>query len=416
MYKSAINILAFVTGFLFSISIASFAWAGDEACSFFDFPNESEALAQYVDYQLAVNNDVSTGSWVSVSTWDCADGSHFYAHYSSTSVWEYDHSNFAFECAGGGLISSTADRKRIITFGTTSTSCTSLPPDEPSTCNDGIISGDETGYDCGGSCLADCTPFCPSSSVTQDNGDGTYSCVESVSLDDYGNCPKDTSYVQGDTELGGDTPDACIKTTDPILGPVDYNPSFDDYTEPWDSGSYIIVENAYEPTVVDNGDGTSTETIVTERDLQDADGTSTGSSTTSTTTNVINNTTGAVISSVTTTSGTTDPTDDPSNYDWSMPDGFGDNLDGDLLGDLPEEKSIEGLYNSFIMNNPVTTLFENTEITTADSVCSLSWNYKGTDIEFSLCGDPYESTFKYMGNILFFISTITGYFIIFGRR
>jgi len=289
-------------------------------------------------------------------------------------------------------------------------------PSEPAACSNGEHDEGEEGIDCGGVCSTDCTPFCPTSSVTEDNGDGTYSCVEIVSLDDYGNCPKGTSYVQGDTELGGDTPDACIKTTDPILGPIDYNPSFDDYEEPWESGSYIIVENAYEPTVVDNGDGTSTETIVVDRDLQDSSGTSTGSTSTSTTTNVINNSTGAVISSVTTTSGTTDPTEDPTNYDWSMPDGFGDDPGGDLINDAPEEKSIKALYNSFIISNPVTTLFADTEITTADSVCSMTWNYKGTDVEFSLCGDPYESTFTYMGNILVFICTITGYFIIFGRK
>jgi hypothetical protein len=428
MYRSAINIFAFVLGVLLSVSVVSVASAGDEACSFFDFPNESEELADYVDYQVAIGNVVTTGTWQSVSTWDCADGSHFYAHYGPTSVWEYDHSNFSYECAGGGVISSTADRRRILTFGTTSTSCTSLPPSQPENCTNDIQDGDELGINCGGSCASECVWQCPTgyaysenigSCADYDNTVGAYN----------GNCPD--GYA-----IDSDYPSTCVHTASQQLASPDdpdlVIPVLDIDQVSFYTPSEATTTTTKDVTVVDNGDDTSTKTTTTTSTTTSSSSTA-PTTTTTTTTEIIDNTTSAVLSSTTVVSAS-----DPWYAD---PSGTGDggavlsdslvgvsdemegiagldstNFDSSLSDYEPEKSSIPDLFDSFLDNNPLTAVFADTELTTDSPVCSMTWNYKGTDVEFSLCGEPYESTFTYMGNVLVFICTVTGYFIIFGRK
>jgi hypothetical protein len=304
---------------------------------------------------------------------------------------------------------------------------------EPSTCSNGVKDGDEIGVDCGGSCTNGCECSCGEgytlSMVSTPEGTSC-ECEAIVEPDKLDQCPigyvkwwDDQNYMH------------CVATSDPVLvdsglpqsesetftsdtigsTPSGSDGSTSDSPSSFAGGTFSVVESPTTTTTVDNGDGTSTITETTSMTSTD----STGSSTTVTrsSTYIQDNTTGEEIEGTRTTEteGDVAPEDNPENYDFAVHE------DGDFseMGisdeDKPDEEDWNTWFSDKMNNNPIKSVLDSVSVTTANSVCSFSGQVLGSTVEFSFCGDPYESTLEFMGYVLVFLSGIGAYFIVVGR-
>ncbi len=308
------------------------------------------------------------------------------------------------------------------------------PPVEPNTCSNGQVDGDESGIDCGGSCSAECQFYCPSGYEILLSGDGIEFCGHESEPDELLNCPQGSTLREKT-----DGSSMCLATPDDYIpyGMSDefYSENFElelsnlDIAEPTDfsgldTGSTIDYSGE---SVVNNGDGTETATVSVTTTNSD------GSSSTATTTvdrpEGSASGTGFAPSSSSPTgvqpaegtpgntlvTGTTATEDNPENYNYDLGSGEGD-FDGSLSeDDIPEEDDISDLFTGFLNDSPIATMITGSSIQTSAPVCALHWNYKGKDVVFSFCDEPWPSTLNFMGQILIFLSTVGTYFIIFGK-
>jgi len=270
-------------------------------------------------------------------------------------------------------------------------------PPEPSNCSDGVMtaSTDETGIDCGGSCLASCTTYCP---VGWTNYSGSCYSPEIDMIN--GLCPEGTT-IQNNTDQTCMTSTAITYASDTYDNSVldDTSPTwvFNDENSPW-------VSNVTENTV-DNLDGTSTTTTTTTTTVNNYDGTTT--TTNNTTTAITNNTTGALISSNDTGS-TTEQT--VSNYDTSTVEG---EYDGTLQPgiDYPDEDLFTGMLDSFADGVSGLDAFTGSGITTSDPLCSIQF----AEYEISFCGEPYTGYLTSFSALLVAFTYLASLYIVFRR-
>lgn len=225
---------------------------------------------------------------------------------------------------------------------TSTVSCDLLPPEEPATCQDGVKSGDETGIDCGGSCLDDtCTAFCPDGWTNVSD----LICASPEVPMVNGACPED--YPQGNL-----TDQVCIATVPITWADPDYDPdappsleNFITYTAETDSTATTTY------TDVDNGDGTSTRTE-TETIVESSTG-QYDKTTVTTTTIVYNNTTGDTISKTVVTDTEQEQVADPGEGVYAGdPDGIdgqrvSGSSDGSAINWSPLKTSAETLMTKF---------------------------------------------------------------------
>jgi hypothetical protein len=298
----------------------------------------------------------------------------------------------------------------------------------PSTCFDGEVSGSETGIDCGSGsgCLLfggsenPCQNYCPDGWIENGN---TGDCESFTDPDAYGNCPTGySSYTFADNGTS-----TCVATTDSVSGPVgnaETPSAFDDQipapnTGSFSSGTFSVTTMVSPETVVDNGDGTETATI--NKSVTNSDGSTSNTSTS------VNRPSGSGTGTGFTSSGGVAPGYDGSSSETGAlaPEENSDNYEmgsaeGDFSGssldesDAPEESDIAQLLQDQ-KNSTFVDLITQTSITTSAPVCSLDWDYKGTAVSFSMCGDLFTDTLDMMGLIMIFISTISAYFIVIGR-
>ena len=162
-----------------------------------------------------------------------------------------------------------------------------LAPAQPDHCTDELISGDELGYDCGGSCSSVCVATCRPGTDMYTDVSGNTSCITEVPADNYGNCPNLVDwyyYPASETEAAfcSSVEDAWMSDAPVTLPAVQ---------DPWTKETTSTT--SYSVGVVDNGDGTSTKTETTS--IVNPDGGTVQDSTSS----IIDNSTGDVISSST---------------------------------------------------------------------------------------------------------------------
>jgi hypothetical protein len=264
----------------------------------------------------------------------------------------------------------------------------------------GVQDGDEEGIDCGGSSGVECVNACPSGTHLVGTG-----CYHATDPDQYGNCPD--GYSSGSVD--GVTVE-CSKRIDTVAlaSPAWLN---DNPPEPFTGGSYFEQGTYSEVSsstseTVDNGDGTSTTTTTTTTTNSD------GTESTTTTSTTSNNSTGVVIGSTTTTTGTTSPEENLENYTGGYSE-VGEFEDMTDLSDLaPDQESWEDWLADQVSSNSIVSDIQSISVQTTNSQCSISGVVLGTELVFSMCGEPYQSTLDTMGYILIFLSGIAAYMIV----
>ena len=408
--RTSLNLLMFFLGFflVFSICIESYA----EDCA---YSSSSDTW-----YML-------TGSPVYVSTTVCTNvqPSDYFSG-SGTGVRYYffvagDDTN----CASGYTRYDSYYYPYFEMVVSDEEACNSGDPDH---CSNGVKDSGETGVDCGGECANSCTPQCDEGYMLACSGDPvSCQCLAYAEDDEYGNCPSGYSsawdedghycFSTGTVTLvdSGEAQDS----SDPVYSDdtVNQTPDGSDGTtgdSPPDvfSPSTSTSETSSGSTTVDNGDGTSTTTII---DTTTTTTNNKSSTSTTTTTIVTDNSTGGTVSkdSITTSTGSSE--DNPENYSYNLGNGEGD-YNGSLSDDdIPEEDNITDLWENYLTSNPIVELITGSGISVTGTQCSLSFDYNGKVIEFSMCNDPWPDTLDFMGRILLFLSTVSTYFIIFGK-
>lgn len=280
--------------------------------------------------------------------------------------------------------------------------CDSTPP----FCSDGLISGDEEGYDCGGSCSAPCESFC----YGDDTFDGYLSntCYSSAPPDAYGNCPP--GYTDG--KVG----DLCLhaysapQAKDGFDFPDNPSPP-QGFTTPSTSSS-SSTSSSWTPDPV-GASGAGTLSTTTSSTTTNSDGSST-------TNNLTTNNyyagdgeggrgelTGSDSSS---SSSSDDPTEDPSNYNYSY-NGEGQGFNADIdLSLLPPAKTFDGLTSFITSNNPVSNMTKDMTLS-ASGTCSFSLPTPYGSFDLDFC--QYTWVINLMGAALVFCSYLFALFIIF---
>jgi hypothetical protein len=275
--------------------------------------------------------------------------------------------------------------------------CSACAPSEPENCSSGVQDGDELGLDCGGSCLADCVWKCPTGFTQVENmcldQDDTYG------LEVWG-CP--SGYVTDPTLEA-----TCSRETGLVLAAPDSEVDPLTFADPVYTPSTTLTSSLSTSSTVDNGDGTSTKTTIT-----DIAGPG-GSSSTTTTTTIINNTTGEIESATVETEETPPWYEDEGNYVWDDPD-LTQGASSEL--EVPEEDNLSDLWSDFLASNPIQSALSGSGITTSTPVCSLSGQVMGHNVEFTMCGDLFVDTFNMMGAILIFVTGIGCYLLVVAGR
>jgi hypothetical protein len=297
------------------------------------------------------------------------------------------------------------------------------PPSEPATCTDGVVSGDETGIDCGGSCLASCVSVCPPGSelLVDDCTDSQERCMSYTATNSTGSCPsgweKSEIYCNDPLETG-----ACIKAVDYILA-ADPDIELDEISAPWSPGPVQTDSVTSSVTSVDNGDGTTTNTTTTTSVTNSDDPDSPGSETTITTyVETVDNSTGGVTGYTQSSQTTPAPEDSSSNYDWSAPtytqSDFDGSIDGSILPDEPDlvaELTGNGSSQGSGIKGLINDVFVNSGVAVSETACYVSGEVYGQSIAIDFCKPMYTDIFSAAGVVLLAIANIYALFISFGK-
>jgi len=287
---------------------------------------------------------------------------------------------------------------------------------EPATCSDLIVSGDEAGIDCGGSCLSACKTVCPpSDTIVQDVINFSDYCASTFTPLNDGTCP--TGAVMGSTIYPND-PDLANVCLSLIRASI-VSEAYDDaayiaaieaqHSTPFDT-SQQTMQTTYTPVVItDNGDGTSTETYSKTETMLDASGNPYTSVTNYSRTT--DNATGAEISGSSSESVIADAGENynPDNY---KPENVLDEAPASLdWGDGPDWSTVQNDINISSAENAYTDTAIN--VTGADPVFNLG-SYKGQPLSFSML--PYQSTIQYMGYLIVFMAYVNGFILFAGGK
>jgi len=276
------------------------------------------------------------------------------------------------------------------------------PPPEPAHCSNTTKDGDETGVNCGGSCLASCSKYCP---IGYELGliiGGGYECSKAIDPDQFGNCPAGWLQMGTFCKSVADPIDAADPQllTEPVLTSSGWYQLPAEYTP----GTFNVVNMSSFDTV-DNQDGTHT---VTETKTTSGPGSSTSTTITS---NTYNTTTGQLVGSTSTTTGETSPEENPGNYNYSVSDTESDGLIPS--GILPEEQSFSGFLDSTISNNPGLAIIGNSGLETSSAACSISGQIMGQTFSISFCDPLYSDALSALGALLVSFCYLLAIFLIF---
>jgi hypothetical protein len=447
MQRSLLNILSFTVGFLLVV--------------FIFFPSVSSAENWYLGSSVYKNGG-TCGIRVNNT------------YYDSGEIIEGDSDNYVFPTSyyndeyhtGGYNNFSVGTYYKSYTYESQnkcyviySTNYEPPPPWEPN----GVMDGDETGVDCGGSTGVECEYKCPDGYVLIDN-----------------TCFKDAGFEGPDPDTGETVPyvNPALQAT-PLSAAPDYEPTESDWepilssvpesptlavdTVPLSTtgnplnGDYVIrdadgnivaAKVTGSGTTTDNGDGTST-TIMPVTTVNSG----TGQNQTTVGTVTTDNNTGAVLGSTQTTTGNTGTTSGAAKLV-----GVGLGSSGNVTGDeyargidqilsaldgtpesegdtggftSPSESSFEiddldaadydteGLVAGYISeysNAGWLSLFSGSSIAATSSNCSIDGDISLKDqsvpVSFSMC--DFESTFSTMGALFAALAQLTALFIVFG--
>jgi len=276
-----------------------------------------------------------------------------------------------------------------------------VTPTEPVECTDGVVSGDEEGFDCGGSCLAECG--CPdgTTSIVIPNGQPSDNRCAFYTASIAGACPEFYTAVQSGAVEGEEC--YALENTFGFMYPISELPTVE-APPGFTGGSFNTIEST-DVVTVDNGDGTTTITETTT--ITNNSETINESTSTTTVTRIIDNTTGAVQSEDTTITGTDSALDNPDNYSF---DGIGDNIyDADISADLPVELDRIGLVDNFIATSPFFSALNSFEVQTSNAVCNINLgNIYGQDMIVDFCA--WESHLVTFGAL--FLSIVQAFSIL----
>lgn len=385
--------LAFLIGLLIPVCLASVSYAA--YCE--DYPNLSTMTAQqyyeqgypagpfYVPnqgQQTVTRSALLWTEWCSSAPTYWTDG--------YTTEWYLQLNVLGAYCYAGSA-GVTVNGYKVTT---TNPQPCDVAPAEPEHCADSIQSGDETGINCGGSCLASCIAYCPDGWVNIAN-----MCYSPETPMINGLCPEGTTGINYTNQTCSNSQAATwandTYTPDPVDGP---SWVFNDQNSPWVSSTTS--------NVVDNQDGTSTETVTNTTTTNNYDGTETTS--TSTTTNIIDNTTGQTVSS--TTQGTESfqevinfGTPQTGDYDGTLVEGT----------DYPVTSSFSDMLDSFASGvGGVGTALGDSRIEVSDMFCSIELPSYGS---ISFCGEPYTDIFAKFSVLLVAFAYLSSIYIVFRR-
>jgi len=275
------------------------------------------------------------------------------------------------------------------------------PSSEPAHCSDSSVSGDEEGFNCGGSCTAECDICC----ATGDSYIQTteIQCVNNQSTDIYGNCPAgfDKTY---NTNTNPWTVTGCAKNYNEVLA--------DDcsHITPNSPGGFVTsgtfnIVSMYDVATVDNQDGTSTVTETTT--TTNANGTTTET----VTEKIVNNTTNNVVTSTSTTTGELSAEETPGNYNLNVTDTPSDGLIPE--GIVPITNSFSGFLTDAISNNAASGIIENSGITTTSPSCSVSATVWGSAFTLDFCNQQITNFLELIGTFVVGFGYILALFIVF---
>lgn len=331
------------------------------------------------------------------------------------------------------------------------------PPDEPDSCSNTVVDGDEEGLNCGGSCVAECEPQCPTGSTSAYVNSTLDSCFNIVSPNIVGVCPDGYSptdegcYAEFDPVLAA--PEATLPgipepQAQPVLTDSDLSETEATYSsETLPDGTYVETEVITETT--DFADGTTKTVETTITTSTGIDGSSTTSSTTSvtltnsdgtagenTTTEVVTDydSEGNVIGSTTEVSESTsgdgsvsDPSaetdleslfdDEPGDY---LPDSYDDSVTLDdsfeispsEYGESPDWETLKDDLDPLL--NEIDAVADSTlQLDSPSCVLDIPTMYGRSDLQFSFC--EYASYFQTAGVFLVAFVYVLGFIFLFER-
>jgi len=343
------------------------------------------------------------------------------ASYCFASTWDntYSGGTFVFRSCTTGSEAGLFDwhTQQVVDW-----QCSDPTPQEPATCSDGIVSGDETGVDCGGSCANECNDLsCPPGyEVLLDNtvSPAEEKCFQIGPQDEYGNCPPGwtPSETWGD---GSASAGWCLRTAEPQYVFDQSDPQYSDINSSMATSSTsdnydtttTTTSTSSNTSIVTNPDSTTT-TTTTSTTTNSAD-----NSTSTTTTTTVRDADNNIVSQTTETETTPDWTEEEENYSPSILPTVPEesSLTDYDSNDVPFEDDIGGLLDTWITSNPISTFINNTQVTTSAPVSTLTLDYKGENIIIDM-GKPWmENIYSMIKSFMLGISALLGIFIIFRR-
>jgi len=78
--------------------------------------------------------------------------------------------------------------------------------------------------------------------------------------------------------------------------------------------------------------------------------------------------------------------------------------------DVPEEDSLGGIWDSFLSSNPISTAINGSGLTTDSSMCSMSFEYQGEQVELSMC--DWQDELNQWGAILLAVTGLISVVIV----
>ncbi|MBE0501677.1 MAG: hypothetical protein IBX47_09565 [Desulfuromonadales bacterium] len=267
---------------------------------------------------------------------------------------------------------------------------------------DGVLNGDETGIDCGGSTGVECVTYCANGADIQIDINGEIFCAFETTPDQLGNCP--VNYVRGDYSGGTPSCVACnVSLPLCFSDPFDAAPSLanlqDDQTSPPPSWTYNDVSSSSETTNSTTINPDSTSTTVSNTSTLNPD--SSVTTTTTTTTRDANNNVLTETTESTTTGGEPGGTASDYNLAGTIP------VDNEYISsyapdELPEKSSLTFLFDSFIDGFPLFAVLDTFQVSVVAPSCKIEvGEVFEKSIFFDFC--RWETYLHSLGSILLLI-------------
>lgn len=271
--------------------------------------------------------------------------------------------------------------------------CEDPPPSEPVTCTNGTQDPGESGVDCGGDCSSECDLMkCPdgwSPSAGWDiDGNPINTCEPSTTIatNSVGDCPANTTALLHAPSADPSTwYNECAPNYSPeptLYSSDDAEPAVASVPVPGFSTKSLSIVESENSTVVNNPDNTSTVTTVKTSTNSD------GEEETTTTIKTYQgpDATGPLLAAEVTTEKTISEDENLANV--VVPQLPADNVYDSSLSsdDIGTKDSLTGIFNSKWETIPLIAAFEDIELKTNNTVCSVNAGMiLGHSLDLSLC-------------------------------